>query len=73
MKINKVAFWGFLFAGVLYVVAGLRDVFAPGFFNISPQIPSKSSIAMQFVLAGTFLALAVLMRLTPKTGVVDKK
>jgi uncharacterized membrane protein HdeD (DUF308 family) len=60
MKLKKIAFWGFLLAGVLYVIAGLRDIFAPGFFNMSPHIPSKGDIAMQFILAGVFFAMAAL-------------
>jgi hypothetical protein len=60
MKLKSVAVWGFLFAGVLYVIGGLRDIFAPGFFNMSPQIPSKGDIVVKFVLAGGFFAMAVL-------------
>jgi hypothetical protein len=56
--------WLFLFAGVLYVIGGLRDIFAPGFFNISPQIPSKGDIVVKFVLAGVFLAMAALSHLS---------
>lgn len=33
MKLQKVAVWGFLFAGLLAIIAGLRDIFAPGFFT----------------------------------------
>ena len=58
MRLKRTAVWLFLFAGVLYLIGGLRDIFAPGFFNISPRIPSSSDIAMQFVLAGLFLAMA---------------
>jgi hypothetical protein len=58
MKLKNITVWLFVFAGVLYLIAGLRDIFAPGFFNISPRIPSSSDIAMQFVLAGVFLAMA---------------
>ena len=60
MKLNKIAVWGFLFAGVLYVIGRLRDIFAPGFFNMSPQIPSKGDIVVKFVLAGGFFAMAAL-------------
>jgi hypothetical protein len=60
MKFNKVTFWGFLIAGVLYIIGGLRDIFAPGFFNMSPQIPSTFDIVVKFVLAGGFFALAAL-------------
>jgi hypothetical protein len=73
MKINRVAFWGFLLAGVLYIVAALRDIFAPGFFNMSPQIPTRTSIVVQFVLAGALLALAMFMKIKPKpTAVIEK-
>ena len=47
-----------MLAAVLYVIAGLRDIFAPGFFNISPHVPDKSEIILQFALAAVFLALA---------------
>ncbi|HEV2828030.1 MAG TPA: hypothetical protein VGW76_10550 [Pyrinomonadaceae bacterium] len=58
MKLKNITVWLFLFAGVLYTIAGLRDIFAPGFFNISPRVPTRDDIAMQFVLAGVFLAMA---------------
>lgn len=73
MKLKNIAVWLFLFAGVLYIIAGLRDIFAPGFFNISPQVPSKGSIAMQFLLGGVFLAVAVLTHKTKNQVRADKK
>jgi hypothetical protein len=66
MKLKKISVWLFLLAGVLYVIAGLRDIFAPGFFKVSPAVPGKSEIAFQFLLAGTFLALAGLTHLGNK-------
>ena len=39
---------------------GIRDVFAPGFFNASPQVKGKADIVLQFVSAASFLALAYL-------------
>jgi hypothetical protein len=33
VKLQKIAVWGFLCAGVLGVITGLRDTFAPGFFQ----------------------------------------
>lgn len=63
-KLTTIAVWLFLLAGVLYVIAGLRDIFAPGFFKVSPQVPGTGDIILQFVLAGTFLALAALLRKT---------
>lgn len=64
MKLQKVAVWGFLIAGVLGVVTGLRDIFAPGFFNISPNVKSKADIILQLVSAASFFALAYLLRLS---------
>ena len=64
MKLQKIAVWGFLVAGVLGVITGLRDIFAPGFFNVSPQVKSKADIILQFVSAASFFALAYLFRLS---------
>lgn len=65
MKLQKIAVWGFLIAGVLGIITGIRDVFAPGFFNISPQIKGKADIVLQFVSAASFLALAYLFWCQP--------
>ena len=73
MKLRTIAVWGFLLAGVLGLIAGLRDIFAPGFFNISPRIPSKTDIVLQFALAGTFLALAVLANINKNQAFSNKK
>ena len=64
MNLKKIAVWGFLIAGVLGIITGLRDIFAPGFFNVSPQVKTKTDIIFQFVAAATFLALAVLTKLS---------
>jgi hypothetical protein len=55
---KRVTSWGFLIAGVLGIISGLRDIFAPGFFNMSPRIPNRTDIILQFVAAAIFLALA---------------
>ena len=68
MKLKKLQCGLFLFAGVLYTIAGLRDIFAPGFLNMSPRIPSRGGIVMQFVLAGVFLAMAVLTNKTKESS-----
>jgi len=49
-----------LFVGLLWVIAGLRDVLAPGFFSMSPHIPSRTDIIVKFSLAAVFFALAFL-------------
>lgn len=73
MKLKKTAVWLSLFAGVLYTSAGLRDIFAPGFLNMSPQVPSRGGIVMQFLLAGLFLAMAALTNKTKNQVGADKK
>jgi hypothetical protein len=72
MKSYKIAIWGFLIAGVLGIITGLRDLFAPGFFNVSPQLKSTSDIILQFVSAAAFFALAYLFSIIPRV-VADKK
>ena len=52
-----------MFAGVLFATAGLRDIFAPGFFNVSPQVKGKGDIIFEFVAAVTFLAVGYLFSL----------
>jgi hypothetical protein len=44
---------------VLGIISGLRDIFVPGFFTISPQVRGTADIVMQFVAAALFLILAV--------------
>ena len=49
-----------LLAGVLWVIAGLRDIFAPGFFAMSGRLMSKSYITLEFAVAVVFFAVAAL-------------
>jgi len=60
VKLKKIAVWGFVVAGVLGLIAGLRDWFAPGFFSMSPRIPTNADIIGQFVVAAAFFSLAAL-------------
>ena len=60
MKAQKIAVWGFLLAGVLGIITGIRDIVSPGFFNVSPQVKGTADIVLQFVSAASFLALAYL-------------
>ena len=73
MKLQKVAVWGFLVAGVLGIITGLRDLLAPGFFNISPQVKGTADIVLQFVSAASFLALAYLFSLNHHLDANKKK
>ena len=49
-----------LLAAVLWIITGLRDIFAPGFFTFSPRVVGRSDIIFEFATATVFLALAVL-------------
>ncbi|MDQ2938329.1 MAG: hypothetical protein M3R67_12610 [Acidobacteriota bacterium] len=62
MKNKNIMVWGFLFAGVLALIAGLRDLFAPGFFSMSPRLPTNTDIIGQFVAAVALFAVAALSR-----------
>jgi hypothetical protein len=73
MRLKKLTVGLFILAGVLYVVAGLRDLYAPGFFNISPRIPSRMDIVIQFVLAATFFVLASLSSRNQNVAGTSKK
>jgi hypothetical protein len=72
-KVKRITVYGFALAGGLNLVAGFRDIFAPGFFKISPGLPGTSDIVLQFVLAGTFFALAFLAYLGNKQASSSKK
>jgi hypothetical protein len=47
-----------LLAGLLLAISGFRDIFAPGFMNMSLQKKSTLDIAMQFSAAAIFLLSA---------------
>ncbi|HYU97486.1 MAG TPA: hypothetical protein VE977_01535 [Pyrinomonadaceae bacterium] len=59
---HKVAMWASLIAGLLWVVVGLRDTYAPGFFNMSPSVKGKLDIALEFATGAVFLLVAVLFQ-----------
>jgi hypothetical protein len=51
--------WLSLIAAVLWATAGLRDIFAPGFFTMSQRNMGKIDIAFEFATAAIFLFVAV--------------
>ena len=59
MKHKKITVSLFLFTATLYALGGLRDIFAPGFFNISPAVPTTADIVLKFTLAFVFLVVGV--------------
>ena len=54
----RIVMWLFIVAGLLWILAGIRDLFAPGFFSISSQPVSSSSITLSFVVGIVFLIIA---------------
>ncbi len=48
-----------LAAGLLLAMASLRDLFAPGFLSMSPQVKSTLDISMQFAAAAIFCLTAI--------------
>lgn len=55
MSKPKIAMWLSIVAGLLWILAGIRDLLAPGFFNISGRTVSGSSIALNFAIGIVFL------------------
>ena len=55
---SKVGTWFFLLAGTLWLLVGLRDTFAPGFFSTRGRVVTGNHIAFDVALAAIFLALA---------------
>lgn len=54
----KIVMWLFIAAGLLWILAGTRDLFAPGFFSISGRPVTASGIAFSFAIGVVFLILA---------------
>ena len=50
----------YFLAGGLWIIAALRDIFAPGFFMMSRRVMSTEEIIVEFAIAITFLTIGVL-------------
>lgn len=61
MAKRKIEAWLWGIVALLFIISGLRDIFAPGFLNMSmnPQPKDALSIALTFAVAVIFLAIAV--------------
>jgi len=57
VKSRKVT-WLFTLAGALWMLAGIRDLFAPGFFSISGRTVTSSDITVDFAIGSLFLIIA---------------
>jgi hypothetical protein len=51
---SKTAMMLLLITGLLLVIAGLRDIFAPAFLNMNPEVMSPLEITMKFAAAAIF-------------------
>ncbi len=40
--------------GLVLLIAGLRNIFAPGFFSFNPRVMGKLDLTMLFAAAATF-------------------
>jgi hypothetical protein len=58
---RKIVVAAWVFAGVLGVLTGIRDIYAPGFLNMSPLIKSNADIVLQFAAAAMMFVCAALM------------
>ena len=58
MTKSRTVKWLFIFAGAVWMIAGLRDLIAPGFFSISGRTVSVTGIVIDFALGIFFLMMA---------------
>ncbi|HEY6244507.1 MAG TPA: hypothetical protein VIX17_11195 [Pyrinomonadaceae bacterium] len=58
MTKSKIAKGLFIFAGVLWLTAGIRDLLAPGFFSISGRTVTTTGIVIDFALGIFFLMMS---------------
>lgn len=56
---HRTVMWLAMLAGVLWILAGIRDLVSPGFFNISGRTVTGSSIALNFVIGIVFLIFGI--------------
>jgi UPF0716 family protein affecting phage T7 exclusion len=48
----------FIFAGTVWLIAGIRDLLAPGFFSINGRTVTVTGIVIDFALGIFFLMMA---------------
>ncbi|MCU1266930.1 MAG: hypothetical protein JWM21_3248 [Acidobacteria bacterium] len=52
----------FYLAGGLWIIAALRDIFAPGFFSMSPRVMSATDIGGEVAVGILFLIVGLSFR-----------
>jgi hypothetical protein len=55
----KTAMMACFLTGLVLLIAGLRNIFAPGFFSMSPRVMSTLDLTMLFTAAAIFWLAAV--------------
>lgn len=45
-------------AGIVFIIAGVRDVFFPGFLTLNTAVPSRTEVAVAFAIGLFFIAVA---------------
>jgi len=58
MTKSRAVKWLFIFAGTVWMIAGIRDLLAPGFFSISGRTVTVTGIVIDFALGIFFLIMA---------------
>jgi hypothetical protein len=58
MTKSRTVKWLFIFAGTVWLIAGIRDLLAPGFFSISGRTVTVTGIVIDFALGIFFLMMA---------------
>ena len=54
---SKTIIWS-LFAGILWMLVGLRDTFAPSFFSFKGRVVTNGNIVFDFAVAAVFPRVA---------------
>ncbi len=63
VKQRKLLIWAFTFAGVLWLLSGLRDVFDPRFLSIDGhRQPGILSVSVNFFVGISLLVMAMVKR-----------
>ena len=57
MTKSRTVKWLFIFAGTVWLIAGIRDLLAPGFFSINGRTVTVTGIVIDFALGIFFLLM----------------
>lgn len=58
MTKSRTVKWLFILAGTVWMIVGIRDLLAPGFFSISGRTVTATGIVIDFALGIFFLIMA---------------